>query len=244
MEADIGFLIALYNQKENRIEIPYVYEEDELVSIPPFPLGDGLTSYVILTRQPLMIVKDTEVKAREMGAKLVGKPAKSWLGVPLMLGDQVIGVMAAQDLNHEDRFTTNDLNLFQVLAPQIAVTIRNAQLLAEMHKALGDYDMERFLLNTLMDNIPDQVSFKNTEGQYIRVSQSYSQQFNQENPIALIGQSDFEMMDPEMAKAKKLVEEGILARGEPVLGAVEKQEIGQSQHLEAGFQNSNEKRIR
>ena len=52
--------------------------------------------------------------------------------------------------------------------------MRNAQLLTEMQTALQAYDQERFLLNTLMDNIPDQVFFKDQRGRYIRVSQSYA----------------------------------------------------------------------
>ena len=218
---DISFLIALYNSKEDLIDIPYVYEGDQLITIPSFPLGEGLTSHVIRTRQPLMIVKDTERRIKELNAKIVGQPAKSWMGVPLLLGNQPIGAMIIQDTLHEERFTPSDLNLFVTLAPQVAVTVRNVQLLDEMQKALRNYDQERFLLNTLMDNTPDQVFFKDLTGHYMRVSQSYARQFNVDNPLSMIGKDDSELLPQEIADERAMNEQQLLAAGQPQLGRVE-----------------------
>jgi PAS domain S-box-containing protein len=229
MGTDISFLISLYNESTKMIHVPYVFEKDDVISIPPFPLGEGLSSYVIQTRQPLMIVKDTVQRIKEMGSISVGKPARSWLGVPLMLGTRVIGVMVVQDALQEERFNQNDLNLLTVLAPQVAVTIRNVELLTEMQQALRAYDQERFLLNTLMDNIPDQIFFKDQQGQYIRVSQSYASQHNFENPLALVGKSDFDILDESSATDRKRIEQEILALGQPVLGDIEKIRFGEDQ---------------
>lgn len=229
MGTDVSFLISLYNESTKMIHVPYVFEKDDVISIPPFPLGEGLSSYVIQTRQPLMIVKDTIQRIKELGSISVGKPARSWLGVPLMLGTRVIGVIIVQDALQEERFTQNDLNLLTVLAPQVAVTIRNVELLTEMQQALRAYDQERFLLNTLMDNIPDQIFFKDQEGQYIRVSQSYASQHNFENPLALMGKSDFDILDPQTAAERKRIEQEILAVGQPVLGNIEKIRFGEDQ---------------
>ncbi len=227
---DISFLIALYHPAENQIEIPYIYEKDELISIPPFPLGEGLTSIMIQTRQPLMIVKDTEQRAAQLGAKISGKPAKSWLGVPLLLGGQAIGALILQDLEHEERFTQNDLTLFTTLAPQVAIAVRNAQLLTEMQTALQAYDQERFLLNTLMDNIPDQVFFKDPQGRYIRVSQSYANHLGLPQSSSLDGQTDPELMDETLAAQARAIETEIEETGQPVTNRIEKIEVqGQSQ---------------
>ena len=192
---DISFLIALYDQAQRLIEIPYVYEGNELLSVPPFPLGEGLTSYIIQKKTPLMIVKDTEERISELNAKIIGKPAKSWLGVPLLLGNQAIGALILQDTEHEGRFTQHDLNLFTALAPQIAVTVSNVQLLSDMQSALNAYDQERFLLNTLMENMPDQVFFKDTEGRYLRASQSFTNQNDLGEPETIIGKKDIELFE-------------------------------------------------
>ncbi|MCI0551882.1 MAG: hypothetical protein L0287_13080, partial [Anaerolineae bacterium] len=81
---DYGIVIALYDQKTNSINIPYLWEEGKYSSIDTFPLGEGLTSILIRTREPLMLVEDTEKRSIAMGAKVAGRAAKSWLGVPMV----------------------------------------------------------------------------------------------------------------------------------------------------------------
>jgi GAF domain-containing protein len=126
---DINFMIALYDGETELIEIPYAYEEKQVINIPPFPLGEGLTSIIINTRQPLMLVEDTERRAAELGAKMFGPPAKSWLGVPLIVADDVIGALIIQDLEKEYGFNEDDQRMLTMLSTQVAISIRNAHLL-------------------------------------------------------------------------------------------------------------------
>jgi sensor domain CHASE-containing protein/GAF domain-containing protein len=126
---DVSFLIALYDKDRDLIQVPYMWEEAQRISVEPFPLGEGLTSILIRTRQPLMLVEDTINKARELGAKIQGAPAKSWLGVPLLVGNEAIGAMVVQDLEQEQRFSEDDRRLLSTLAAQVAIAIRNARLL-------------------------------------------------------------------------------------------------------------------
>jgi GAF domain-containing protein len=126
---NVYFLIALYDPAKNMIQIPYMWEKDGFLNVEPFPLGEGLTSIIIRTRNPLMLVVDTERQAKEMGAITVGQPAKSWLGVPMMVGGDVIGAIVVQDTEHEHRFSEEDKRLLTTLAAQVAAAIRNAHIL-------------------------------------------------------------------------------------------------------------------
>ena len=154
------------------IEFPYAYENQQLLELDPLPVGNGLTSYVIQSRTPLLINKDAAQKAAELGARIIGEPAKSWLGVPLIVGGQLIGALILQDQDQEERFSQDDLNLLMTLAPQIATTIRNTQLLDEMQVALAAYEQERLLLSTWLNNTPDSIVVKDNHGTYLRTSQS------------------------------------------------------------------------
>lgn len=126
---EVHFYVALYDSQTDHIHIPYIYEGGDPLTVEPFPLGEGLTSIVVRTRQPLMLVEDTEQRARALGAKIVGKMAKSWLGVPLITAGEVIGVMTVQDTESEGRFDEGDLRLLNTLAGQVAGLINNARLL-------------------------------------------------------------------------------------------------------------------
>ena len=126
-----GFVIALYNQRTNSINIPYLYEDNSFSSIDSFPLGEGLTSILIRTREPLMLVEDTERRAIAMGAKIAGKPAMSWLGVPLLARGEAIGAIIIQDLEHEHSFDANDLRFMGSVANQVSGAIHNVVLINE-----------------------------------------------------------------------------------------------------------------
>lgn len=127
----VNFIIALYDAKLDQIDIPFAYEEGKIVKLDPFPLGEGLTSILIRSRQPLMLVEDTENKAKALGAKAAGAPAKSWLGVPLIIGGEVLGAIIVQDLEHENRFNEGDQQLLIILGASVATSLRYLRLLEE-----------------------------------------------------------------------------------------------------------------
>lgn len=122
---NVDMLIALYSKESNTVEIPFAVENGVFLNIPPFPMGQGLTSIVIQNKKPLLLVKDLEFHAKELGARVVGKPAKSWLGAPLLVGGEAIGAIVVQDLNAEQRFDEDDQRLLSNLATQVAITVRN-----------------------------------------------------------------------------------------------------------------------
>ncbi len=144
-----SFAIVLYDKGSDQIRIPYMVEEKKRLTIPPFPLGEGLSSIVIRSGKPLLLVEDAEKKALALGAKVVGAPAKSWLGVPLLHGGETFGLIIVQDTQHEQRFTEDDQRLLSMLASQIAVVVRNARLLETSRRQA---EQER-LLNETIDKI-------------------------------------------------------------------------------------------
>lgn len=134
---DITFIVALYDADTNSIHIPYMYENapgSEKTEIESFPLGEGLTSILIRTRQPLMLVEDTERRAAALGAKVSGKPAKSWLGTPLIVSNDVIGAIIVQDTERENAFDESDLRFLTTLSAQVAGAIYNIRLIEETRK--------------------------------------------------------------------------------------------------------------
>jgi GAF domain-containing protein len=137
---DHGFVIALYDQHTNSINIPYLYEEGNFSSIDTFPLGEGLTSILIRTREPLMLVEDTEKRAIAMGAKIAGRAAKSWLGVPMIAHGEAIGALIIQDLENEHSFTENDLRFVTAVTNQVSGAIYNIRLLEQTRRTALQFE--------------------------------------------------------------------------------------------------------
>ncbi|MEK9161716.1 MAG: GAF domain-containing protein [Chloroflexota bacterium] len=120
--------VALYDEQSKMFEIPYMYEEGQVYTIPPNPLGRGLTGIIIQTRKPLLI--NNEEDALKLGAIAGGTNivAQSYLGVPMMAGQNVVGVLAIQDLNQPGRFNESQMRFLETVSAQIAIAIQNTRL--------------------------------------------------------------------------------------------------------------------
>lgn len=128
---DYSMIVALYEEKTNTISVPFSYEDGKISAIESFPLGEGLTSILIRTLQPLMLVENTEQKAAKLGAKIVGKPARSWMGAPMLVQNKPIGALIIQDGENEHAFDEDDLKFFTTITSQVAGVINNVHLLDE-----------------------------------------------------------------------------------------------------------------
>ena len=82
----------------------------------------------------MLLVEDTERQAEELGAKIHGKPSKSWMGAPMAMQGEPIGALIVQDLNHEHAFTEENMHFLSALANQVAGVIYNVRLLEESRR--------------------------------------------------------------------------------------------------------------
>ena len=98
--------IALLDDKQNLIHSFYEYDKNEggyIDDIEPFPLGTGLTSKVITSRQPLMLGTLEEEIANgayfppELMENGSGTLTQSWLGVPIIVNEKVLGIVFLGD---------------------------------------------------------------------------------------------------------------------------------------------------
>ncbi len=137
-EAD-AFFIALYDPAAN--ELDFRIQEDEGVREPParLPVVAGLTSRLIRDRRPLL-VNDVARPAGDLPTPELwgtGKMPSSWLGVPILISERLIGVMSVQTYSPH-LYTEEDVLLAATIADQVAVAIENARLYEEVRGDLAE----------------------------------------------------------------------------------------------------------
>lgn len=120
--------IALYNPDTNLITLPYFVNDNVRVSVEPILFGEGVTSHIIRTRKPMLINEHADVPMERLGAKTFGNPALSYLGVPIMVGENVIGVISVQSIERENVFSDADVRLLTTIAANVGTAIQNARL--------------------------------------------------------------------------------------------------------------------
>jgi PAS domain S-box-containing protein len=80
------------------------------------------------------------------------------------------------------------------------------------------------LLQTLMDNIPDRIYYKDTNSRFIRINQAKAREAGLGSPVDAIGKSDFDYMDKESARDAYRDELEILKTGKPLVNKIEKRQ--------------------
>jgi len=160
-------LIAIYDAPNNLILTPYWNIRGELAVAPPMPMGMGLTSRVLLQREPLLIDENLLERARELGADFSMTDAygipKSWIGVPMIAREQVIGMISMQDFEREHAFSPNDIRLLETIAASVAVSIQNTQFYETAQRELS----ERKRAEAQANERADQMSALNIIGRAI-----------------------------------------------------------------------------
>jgi len=90
----------------------------------------GITGHIIRTRTSLIFPTPAAFEAflEQAGKICLGEPPTSWMGVPLIASDRVMGVMAIQNYNQEVHYTADDQDFFTTVGTQVAIAIQNARL--------------------------------------------------------------------------------------------------------------------
>ncbi|PKN94705.1 MAG: hypothetical protein CVU44_02530 [Chloroflexi bacterium HGW-Chloroflexi-6] len=150
-QADTAY-VALYDQPAGLIHFPYYVEKGFRHNEPPDPYGAGLTSHVIRNRQPLRLNSMHEQET--LGVLPVIIPGEkreyneSYLGVPLISGDSVLGILSVQAYQ-QNAFTERDVHLLATLAHSMSGAIENAHLFDETQRLLRETEQRAAELETV-----------------------------------------------------------------------------------------------
>ena len=93
----------------------------------------------------------------------------------------------------------------------------------DRHRTEQALEQERNLLNSLIDNIPDSIYFKDHDSKFLRISRALADKFGLGDPGEAIGKSDADIFTSEHAEEALKDERRIMRTGRPIIGQVEKE---------------------
>jgi len=122
-----NFLIALYHPETGDISIPYfVDEKDHEAPVKRFRYGLGMSSYVLRHKRPELLdaARYAELAASgDIDEPLGSKDIASWMGAPMLLGDEAYGVIIVQSYDESVLYTQSDLDVLAFMASHVAVAL-------------------------------------------------------------------------------------------------------------------------
>ena len=150
--------ILLLDAQTNMIQPLYEFDEGQYVeNVLPFPLGKGLTSWILSARQPLLL--GTADEATRYGVyyppesqAIHPQVTQSYVGVPILVGERIWGVLAVHSYARY-AFDRNSVRLLSTLSTSIGTALEKARLFAEMQKAREEAEAANAAKSGFLANI-------------------------------------------------------------------------------------------
>lgn len=200
-----NFYLALYDSQKHLVSFPYFVDERD-PKPEPRVLRRGLTEYVLRTGQPLLATdKDIKELAALGEIEIIGTIPFVWLGVPLKINNECIGVLALQSYDRNVTYTKEDEALLQLISKDLALVINRKRNEAELA------EKEQFLRNIFM-SIRDGLCVLDQNFNILSVNQTIEQWSHLTLPVEgkKCYQAIYHRSEPcEICPTKKALETGI-----------------------------------
>ena len=138
-----NFFIALYDEKNEEKSFPLVFEEGRRIQLSPSKLGNrGFSDYIIQNKKAVFAPADVLDHMRALGIEFVAlnedeTPSQCWLGIPLLIGERILGVISVQSVQKPHVYDEHDRDILATIASQAAIAIENARLFDEVTTSQG-----------------------------------------------------------------------------------------------------------
>lgn len=135
-----NFFLALYDEKNQEKSYPLVFEEGQRIQLSSSKLGNGgFSDYIIRSKKTVFAPSDVLEHMKLLGIEFIPlaedeTPSQSWLGVPLLIGERVLGLISVQSVHIPNLYDTHDRDILATIASQAAIAIENARLFQEARR--------------------------------------------------------------------------------------------------------------
>ncbi len=219
--------IALHDEARAEITFPVYWIDGQEERRPSRPFGKGITEHVIRTRRAFLVRERLPEVLREHGIEQLGRPGKSLLAVPLLVGEKVLGVLAVQDYYHEHVYSPEHAELLSTFAAQAAVALENARLYSAVQQELQDrrkaeealrHSEERF--RALVEKSTDGISLIAADGTHLYSAASVANILGV-SPEEHLGTNAFDRVHPDdLARSRTLFAHLLAHPGESITAEV------------------------
>ncbi len=184
-----NFFIVLVETKKSTLHFPYFVDtvDEDFSPIKNFNEKNSLSGLVVSQAKPILLRKQ-ELEKRAAQKGFFGPVPLIWMGVPLMIKNKVIGVIAVQSYTDEGLYNEEDLKILSSVSDQVAIAIERKQAEEALKKS-------EELFKLITENTSALVSILDSKGDYIFASPSHDQLGYK--PEELIGRSGFTLMEEE-----------------------------------------------
>lgn len=218
-----GLAIFLLSGDKKYLNWLYLFEygsEVDLSSIPPLTLDAGFSGHVARTGTALHLQATPENREKYHSFQVGDSEDlhEFWLGIPLVVTNQLIGVLSLQNL---DPFSERDIELLNTIAGTLAIAINNLLQLEAIQKALAVQFEQRLQIQTAAEVATAATSILNLDTLVQRAVDLIKERFALYYVGLYLVENDFAVLKAgtgEAGKAQLLAKRRLKVGGQSLVG--------------------------
>ncbi len=200
-----SFYIAFYDSATHILDYRFSYSSGKRVYRPASDLtvNAGITGHIVQSRSPLYIPDANVLPEGINPVTISSQPSRtrSYLGLPLVVGERVIGVLSMQS-GRPNAYEAGQIQTLELLATQVSIAIKNSQLYERLKTTLKEREaLIRELYHRTRNNMNVIIALLNMQ----------AEDFTDERVIAMFAVAENRIRSMAMVH-EKLIETGDLSR--------------------------------
>ena len=129
-----NMLVALLDADQQAFYYPIFSVEGNRTQVPPTPLNNSMAAYIIRTKKPLLVNDQVEVTLFEKGIDIPDRIPASIIAIPMLNGDNAIGVIILQNFDQIYAYNEIQVELLSTISSQVTTALENASLFQEIQR--------------------------------------------------------------------------------------------------------------
>lgn len=149
-------MISQYDPQTNKIFHHYAIERGQHLHISGWHPIDSSRLETVRTGKPFLINLEEIVNllnAEKMYLIPGTELPHTWLGVPMLVGNEVKGIVSLQNLDIENAFSLSDIDLLTTLTNSMSASLENARLFNETQRLLALMEQEMAIARQTQQSI-------------------------------------------------------------------------------------------
>jgi PAS domain S-box-containing protein len=204
-----NFYIALYDKADDTLTFPYYIDLVDSSAPEAFTvtISNSLTGEVIRSKKPLFISKEGLIKRAETN-RIIGAVPLIWLGAPLIISNEVIGVMVVQSYSDANCYTKWDLDILTAVSNQAALAIERKRDEEALKKS-------EIRTRAFLDGITESAILCNAQGKILMLNKVAAER-NGKKTDELIGTDVLRLFPSDSIPSPAALLDNLIQFGKPV----------------------------